>query len=145
MRFVVSTPTRIVVDEPRIASLRAEDATGSFGILPRHADFVTVLSPSVIAWRTDSADAEQFVAVRGGVLTVAAGALVEVATREAVRGDDLVRLEADVVSAFRAAREAEIAERSEDAKLEVAAIRRLYRWLRPGTGDGAPTLESTRR
>ena len=34
-----------------VVSVRAEDASGSFGILPGHADFLTSLAPSVVRWR----------------------------------------------------------------------------------------------
>ena len=47
MRLRITTPLSVVVDEDGILSLRAEDATGSFGILPRHADFLTSLAISI--------------------------------------------------------------------------------------------------
>jgi F-type H+-transporting ATPase subunit epsilon len=33
--------------------LRAEDASGSFGILPGHAPFLTALAISIVSWRKD--------------------------------------------------------------------------------------------
>ena len=86
MRLLVTTPVSVVIDADDVAHVRAEDETGAFGVLPGHADFITVLAISVITWR-DQAGVEHHVAVRGGVLTVRDGDLVEVATREAV-GDD---------------------------------------------------------
>ena len=38
-----------------MSHLRAEDDTGAFGILPGHADFLTVLAVSVVTWRDDAA------------------------------------------------------------------------------------------
>ena len=39
----ITTPLEIVLSETGIASLRGEDASGGFGILPGHADFLTVI------------------------------------------------------------------------------------------------------
>jgi F-type H+-transporting ATPase subunit epsilon len=35
MRLRIVTPLSVVIDEDGVLALRAEDATGSFGILPR--------------------------------------------------------------------------------------------------------------
>ena len=51
MRFTVTTPTAVVEDVDDIRHIRAEDESGAFGILPGHADFVTVLPVSVVMWR----------------------------------------------------------------------------------------------
>ena len=96
MRLVITTPVAVVADLEDIRHVRAEDDTGAFGILPRHTNFLTALTISVVSWR-DSAGAEGHVAVRGGVLRVTNGDLVEIATREAVSGDDLETLENEVV------------------------------------------------
>ncbi len=69
MRLSVATPLAIVVDTDDVAQLRAEDETGSFGILAGHADFVTALAISVATWR-DKKGAEHYIAVRGGMLQV---------------------------------------------------------------------------
>ena len=62
----------MVADHDDVVSVRAEDASGSFGILPGHADLLTVLTPSVVAWR--HADGRPgWCAVRRGVLTVRGG------------------------------------------------------------------------
>lgn len=86
MRLTVTTPLAIVVDAGDAAHLRAEDATGAFGILPGHADFLTALAPSVVSWR-DTAGREHHVAVRGGMLRVHGGDTVAVASPEAVPGE----------------------------------------------------------
>ena len=46
----VTTPLAVTVDETGVTSIRAEDASGGFGILPGHADFLTVLDASVVRW-----------------------------------------------------------------------------------------------
>ncbi len=50
MRLRIVTPLSVVVDED-VDSLRAEDASGSFGILQGHAPFLTALAISIVSWR----------------------------------------------------------------------------------------------
>jgi F-type H+-transporting ATPase subunit epsilon len=130
MRLVVTTPTTIAVDEAPVRYVRAEDASGSFGVEPHHADLLTTLSVCVVRWR-DGDNHERYVAVRGGVLRVRNGDLVEIATREAVVGDDLARLRGQVLSAMMNNLEAEQSARSGALRLEHAVIRQIYRYLRP--------------
>ena len=137
MRLTVTTPLAIVLDADDVAHVRAEDATGAFGILPHHADFLTALPVSVVTWR-DGAGAEHHVAVRGGMLEVSHGDTVAVAMREAVPGDDLHRLETEVLAVFRHAIEQEKTARTDAQRLYLAAIRRISRLLRPGRVAGLP-------
>lgn len=129
MRLTVTTPLAIVVDTDDVAHLRAEDATGAFGILPGHADFLTALTVSVISWR-DGRGSEHHVAVRAGMLRVHGGDTIAVATREAVAGEDLAQLEADVVSRFRQGIAEEAAARTDAQRLYLAAIRRILGYIR---------------
>lgn len=133
MKLVVTTPFEVIVESDEVAHLRAEDATGAFGILPGHADFVTVLSVSVATWR-DRAGAEHYVALRGGVLDVRDGRRIAIATREAVPGDDLKRLETEVLTRFRERLESEQAARTDSQRLYLAAIRQISQYLRPDQG-----------
>ena len=130
MRLTVTTPTRLVVDDSAVVALSAEDETGCFAIWPRHADFLTALLPSVVSWRQASGR-EQYCAVHGGLLTVAGGARVAVTTRQAIVGDDLGALEAEVRRAFAASAERESQARSDAARLHAAAIRRILGYARP--------------
>ncbi len=43
MRLRIVTPLSVVVDDDNVVSVRAEDATGGFGIMAHHADFLTVV------------------------------------------------------------------------------------------------------
>jgi len=52
LHLTVTTPSQILVESDNVAAVRAEDQSGSFGILPGHADLLTVLVPSVLRWRT---------------------------------------------------------------------------------------------
>jgi F-type H+-transporting ATPase subunit epsilon len=134
MRLRIITPLDVVVDADGVTALRAEDASGSFGILPGHADFLTRLSLSVVAWQAGGR--RSYCAVRGGLLTVTAGREIAVASPEAVAGDDLDRLDAIVLARFRADSEAERTEHVESTRLQLDAIRRIIGHLRPGRGAG---------
>jgi len=131
MRLLVTTPMSVIVDADRVAHVRAEDETGAFGILPGHAEFVTVLTVSVISW-LDQDGNEHHIAVRGGVLTVRGGSLVEVATRSAVGEDTLRALGDAVLARFRAEARAETESRVSSARLHLAAMRQMQRYLEAG-------------
>lgn len=130
MKLVVTTPAGIVVEADDVRHVRAEDATGAFGILPRHDELLTVLAISVVTWRGGD-DRENHVAVRGGVLTVTGGQHVDIATREAQAGDDLQRLEREVLARYRAEAEAAATSTREAAWLEGAIVRQILHYLHP--------------
>jgi F-type H+-transporting ATPase subunit epsilon len=145
VRLTIATPLAIVIEASDVAHLRAEDDTGAFGILPGHADFLTALAVSVASWR-DNRGAEHHVAVRGGMLEVRDGGSIAIATPEAVAGDDLERLESEVLAKFRRQLVEEQAARTDAQRLYLAAIRQIVRFLRDqrsptvaltvGPGDG---------
>jgi F-type H+-transporting ATPase subunit epsilon len=130
MRLLITDPTAIIADHADVASVRAEDESGSFGILAGHADLLTVLTVSVVSWRHANGKAG-YCAVRRGVLSVHGGKEIAIATREAQRGDDLDALEASVLSRFRAEAEAERSRRTAAMRLQTQAIRRIVEALRP--------------
>jgi F-type H+-transporting ATPase subunit epsilon len=130
----------VIIDAGDVLHVRAEDRTGAFGIQPGHADFLTVLTISVITWR-DGADVTHHVAVRGGVLTVKEGQLVEIATRDAVGEDTLQQLGDSVLARFKADAQAESESRISTTRLQLATIRQLQRFLdvdRAPAALGAP-------
>ena len=130
MKLVITTPTEIVVDEEPVRYVRAEDSSGAFGVEPRHADLLTTLAVCVVLWR-DGRNVERYAAVRRGVLRVRDGKVVEIATREAVVSNDLGHLRTQVVSTMTKNVEAEQSARSGALRLEHAAVRQIYRYLRP--------------
>ena len=130
MKLLVTTPLSVIVDDDA-RHVRAEDETGAFGILPGHADFITTLDISVITWRNHT-DEEHHIAVRGGVLAVRDGNLIEVATREAVGEDTLRQLGRAVLDRFREETQAEEQSRISATRLHLAAIRQLQRYLEAG-------------
>lgn len=135
MKLRITMPTAVVIDLDDVDHLRAEDASGAFGILRRHADFLTVLETSVVSWRRSSG-AERYCAVRGGVLTVRGGERIAIATREAVPGDDLVHLEAEVLAAFRRKSAEDESARAGSTRLQFAAVRRILDYVRPERDAG---------
>lgn len=135
MRLLITTPLSIVVDESGVRAVRAEDASGNFGILPGHADFLTSLIISVVSWKSGDG-IRHYCAVRRGVMSVTAGQDIAIATREAVRNEDLASLEETVLVQFRADIEAEHVERVESTRLQLNAIRQIMRHLRPDGGNG---------
>ena len=122
MRLKVVTPLSIIVDED-IDNLRAEDASGSFGILSGHAPFLTALAVSIVSWRQGGG--ERFCAVRGGVMSVTDGTTIAIATREAVTGEDLATLDSEVLARFQSDADMERVENVETMRLQLHAIRRM--------------------
>jgi F-type H+-transporting ATPase subunit epsilon len=139
MRLLVTTPTAILLDVDGVRFVSAEDSTGAFGIEPGFTAFLTVLSVSVLSYQ-DASGVERYVAVRGGVLRVHEGSLVEVATSEGLAGDNLDALQKAVIDRYRAETEAEAKARARADKLHAMAIRSMYRIARDASGrvgDGA--------
>jgi F-type H+-transporting ATPase subunit epsilon len=128
MRLIITEPARVIADHDDVVSVRAEDVSGSFGILPGHADLITVMTPSVVAWRhVDGRPG--WCAVRRGVLSVRDGREVAIATRQAQLGNDLASLEDAVLARFRAELDAERRARVAATRLHAAAIRQIVRAL----------------
>jgi F-type H+-transporting ATPase subunit epsilon len=144
LHLTVTTPGQILVDSGDVAAVRAEDESGSFGILPGHADLLTALLtalvPSVVSWQTADGSTH-FCAVRGGVFTVSAGHNVAVACREGVLGDSLEDLEAKVRAVRAQQTEADRKARVEQVRMHALAVRQLLRYLRPSPATAAPIKE----
>lgn len=138
MRLRIVTPLARVVEAEGVTAFRAADASGSFGILPGHADYLTSLALCVASWRAGGGP-RQYCALRGGVLTVSdRGGAIDIATREAVPGDDMATLAETVLARFRDDLDRERIEHVETARLELSAIRQLVARLRPRPGTGGP-------
>ena len=139
MRLIITTPGAVIVDHADVVAVRAEDESGSFGILNGHAEFLTALTTSVVRWHR-AQGRQHNCAVRGGVLAVRGGSEVAVATRQAVIGDDLDHLENVVLAEFHNAVDAERSARVESMRLHMLAIRQILHYLRPqrpqGLGEG---------
>jgi F-type H+-transporting ATPase subunit epsilon len=130
MKLRIITPLSVAVDEDGVLAVRAEDDSGSFGILPGYADFLTSLSISVVSWKSGDG-ARHFAAIRHGVLTVRGGQNVSIATREAILGNDLATLDETVLKQFQADAETERSANVESTRMQLAAIRQIVSHLRP--------------
>ena len=131
LNLTISTPSRVLVESDKVFSLRASDASGSFGIQAGHADFLTVIPASVVEWREHDGQ-WHYCAVRGGVLSVSDGRRILLACREGVLGSNLAELESDVRQAGTAGTEADRRARTEQTRLHAQAVRQLVRYLVPG-------------
>lgn len=129
----IATPASVLVEAGDVVSLRAEDASGSFGIQPGHVDMLTLLDASVVRWRTADA-AMHYCAVVGGVLSVSDGRRIALACREAVLGDSLEGasgLQAQVQSWRLRAEDADKQARVEALRLHARAVRQMMSLLYP--------------
>jgi len=140
MRLQIVTPLAVEADLADIASVRADDRTGSFMILPHHADFITVLAITVVEWFTATGE-KGHIAVRGGILRVEGGDLVQIATRQAVSGPTLEKLGTAVLDQLRDEAETEAKTRVAATRLHMGLIRQLDRYLQTGRGYFIPGTE----
>ncbi len=138
LHLTIATPASLLADVSDVRSVRAEDDSGAFGVLPGHADLLTVLPPSVVRW-TKNGETTRYCAVSGGVLTVSGGNRVAIACRRGALGDDLADLQARGAAARSAELDADRRARVEQVRLHARALRQLMHLLRPGArplGDG---------
>jgi F-type H+-transporting ATPase subunit epsilon len=133
LKLTVTTPLQIILQEDAVISLRAEDASGDFGIRPGHTDFLTVIDAGVMRWRTVEAP-WRYCALRGGIFSVTGGSEVRIACREAIVSEDLTSLQARVSAARKEALDESRRARAQGVKLYAHAVRRLMHELAAG-GD----------
>jgi F-type H+-transporting ATPase subunit epsilon len=122
MRLRVLLPTHVFL-EKEVSKVVAEAENGSFGLLPRHIDYVTSLVPGILSFQTEE-DKEEFLAVDGGVL-VKRGYDVFVSTRNAVHSTDLEALRQTVRDQFEMLDEREKRARSALARMEASFVERF--------------------
>lgn len=130
IHLVLSSLGAVLVDVADVRSVRALDATGSFGLWPGHEDLLAVLSVGLLSWR-DAQDTWRWCALRSGVLTLQRGCELQIASREAVLGDDPAQLEKTVLNQLRQRQQTEDKARRESHQIEVL----LLRQLQPGRAD----------
>jgi F-type H+-transporting ATPase subunit epsilon len=140
LHLTVTTPAQVLVAVDDVVAVRVEDQSGSFGVLPGHADILTVLVPSVVRWRV-AGGVERFCAVRSGVFAVSEGRNVAVACREGVLGDSLDELEAKVHVVRARELESDRKVRVEQVRLHALAVRQLVRYLRPSPALAPASIE----
>lgn len=89
MTLEILVPDGVVLSVS-VRGIQATDASGRFGLLPGHENFVTVLEPCVLMYR-DEHEQEHYAAVDGGALLLEKNH-VAVVTHEAVVADRLEEL-----------------------------------------------------
>jgi F-type H+-transporting ATPase subunit epsilon len=119
----VLLPEKVVL-EREVQKVVAEGENGSFGLLPRHVDYVEPLVPGILSFVPADGEDERFAAVDEGVL-VKCGSEVLASVRNAVVGPELGRLEETVRSRFERVDEREQAMRTALAKLESEVVHRF--------------------
>lgn len=122
MRFKVLLPHKIFLNA-KITKLVAEAENGSFGILPRHIDFVTIVVPGILSYVKEGGD-EEFIAVDEGVL-VKQGSDVFLSTRNAIQQKNLSQLQKAVEDEFLNFDDREKKARSATAMMEAEFIRKF--------------------
>jgi F-type H+-transporting ATPase subunit epsilon len=129
MKLTVWLPAQVLLEE-EVTGIKAEAENGWFGLLPKHADFVTALVPGVLAFQPRG-KSEEYLAVDHGIL-VKCGSEVKISTRNAVRGANLEQLKTDVERQFHEREEQNKKARAFEAKLETDLVRRLLEEERHG-------------
>jgi F-type H+-transporting ATPase subunit epsilon len=128
MRLRVFLPMKILIDQD-VTTVVAEAENGSFGILPKHVDFVAALTPGIFSF--ESGGEEEFMAVDEGILVKCANEVL-VSTRKAVRGKNLGELKRTVEEEFGTLNEREKETRSILAKLEADFTKRFLKMREQG-------------
>lgn len=130
MRLVIAQPDRILFEESA-SSVSYEAGDGARGILPRHTDLVTTLSPGIlIVTPEDGRGSETLFAVDRG-LVVKQGETLYVATRRGVKGENLSSLQETVENDYRNLDEQEKRSRSALRVLEADFLRQFVEMESP--------------
>lgn len=85
MRLRVVEPYKIVIDE-EVEKITAEGMEGSFTVLPRHVDMVSILIPGILKYSGNNG--EVFTAVNRGIF-LKEGDEVRISTMNCVKGESL--------------------------------------------------------
>ncbi len=128
MRLRVFLPMKILIDR-EVTKIVAEAEDGSFGILPKHIDFVAALRPGIFSFESEGV--EEYLAVDEGILVKCASD-VTVSTRKAVQSRNLGELKQTVENEFRTLDDSERKTRSILAKLEVDFTKRFLKMREQG-------------
>lgn len=120
MNLKILLPFRVFATETGVVRILADTSAGSLGILPHRMDFVAVLAPGILVYKT-SAGGEAYVAVDEGVM-IKTGSEVHVSVRNAIAGSNLRELQQTVEREFRVLNEHEQNVRSVMSEMQSAFI-----------------------
>lgn len=122
MNLKVLLPEKVILDET-VQRVVAEAEDGSFGILPRHVDFVTAVVPGIMTFIKEDGE-ESFVATDEGIL-LKQGRNILVSVQNGVRADKLGELEQAVTNFLSSRGELEQRSRYALGLLEADFLRRF--------------------
>jgi F-type H+-transporting ATPase subunit epsilon len=111
-----------------VTSFVGEDRSGSFGLLPRHARFMTVLVFGLARFRCGDSPWE-YLALPGGLLYFT-GDTLTIATRRFLRGNDYERISDDLQKTLLSEEEQRRTAWENVQQLEEAMLRRLWQMRR---------------
>jgi F-type H+-transporting ATPase subunit epsilon len=124
MMVKVILPSGVLLEQAAVKVV-AEAQNGSFGLLPRHVDFVAALVPGILTLTSEEGE-DTFLAVDEGVL-VKHGPEVLVSTWNAVQGK-LGELRQAVRAQFRDRGEEEQKARVALGRLEANLVHQILEW-----------------
>lgn len=122
MSVGIYLPSAIFQRFEMVNKVVAEGLEGSFALLPRHIDYISVLVPGILI--LERATATLLFAVDHGTLIKKGGEVI-ISTRNCVQGDDLATLSATVEKEFRQLDDLEKKARTALTALEQGMLRQL--------------------
>jgi F-type H+-transporting ATPase subunit epsilon len=132
LELALLNPVEPDVEARHAIAVTARDASGSFAILPGHADFAAALVPCLLEW-TDAAGVVRYVGVPGGILRCAGGVRVEIMARRHYPGDSPASVAAALRGDMGRARAADDSRRQALDRLEAEIAGQLARRLAAGS------------
>ena len=117
--LTILLPNQVLLTEI-ITRLGGDGENGSFVVLPRHIDFATALVPGILYY--EQGQERHFVATDSGIL-VKRENTVWVSVLQAIRSDDLERLEQVINEEFRSLDERQKQAQTALTRLEVSFMR----------------------
>jgi F-type H+-transporting ATPase subunit epsilon len=121
LKLKILTSTEVLFEQ-EVRRVVAEAGDGSFGLLPRHIDYIAAIVPGLLSCESEDGE-EVFFAVDEGVL-VKCGSEVFVSTFNAMKGPDLGEVRRAVRQSFRTSSEREERARAALSRLEADMVRR---------------------
>lgn len=122
MRLKILLPAYVFLEQ-ETQKIVAEGRNGYFCLLPRHVDFVSALTPSILML-VNEAGMKEYIAVSEGIL-LKIGSQVFISVHDAVKGENLNTLKQTVAENFVRLTEREETSRNALGKLEADTIRRF--------------------
>lgn len=118
----VTTPNKRIIKRD-IEEIVAEGLEGSFGILPKHQDYLSRIVPSILTYKQEGI--EKYIATDEGIL-VKKDSSVYLCTKEAFEKEDLGQMKKEMEESLLTQEEKEKKSRQEMLQMELNFIKRFY-------------------